>query len=431
MSPRFKFFTKKDDSPDPKKYSDKHKSNLANTLTIPEAIDLLNTIESERIKILSENLLPIKESIIKCLQAINKIADDLDEEKIKLEDTKFKSVVENSKKIVVASLKREASIEVPLPRSTADLERLKNRMETMMNRFGEVSGSHSKILNAFMKKYAGRLKNEFELLSNLLKEIKSLMIEFEEQRTKIILPKNILQTVSQKTRDLDSKEEEIRRGLHESQNKKSELLEYKNRSKIMETSIEFRDASFNLTKLEEAEKETEELRKQLVSLFTPVTRALTKYSYGVNKNISEQIMILIKEPWTIFDGEGISSYISLLNEIRQGVYNEKIKLKDYEKVIQYLNIILNSLNKFQDKFYNNKYNLQILRETNNKKVMANSDELRMSIKSCEESLKDYEKYLEELSNEVVLIKDEVRNLLITAEDSILQVTKKKYHLSID
>jgi hypothetical protein len=431
VSPRFKFFTKKDDSPDPKKYSDKHKSNLANTLTIPEAFDLLNAIESERIKILSENLLPTKESIIKSLQAINKIADDLDEEKIKLEDTKFKSVVENSKKIVVASLKREASIEVPLPRSTADLERLKNRMETMMNRFGEVSGSHSKILNAFMKKYAGRLKNEFELLSNSLKEIKSLMLEFEEQRTKIILPKNILQTLCQKTRDLNSKEEEIRRGLHESKNKKSELLEYKNRSKIMETSTEFRDASFNLTKLEEAEKETEELRKQLVSLFTPVTRALTKYSYGVNKKISEQIMILIKEPWTIFDGHDISSYISLLNEVRQGVYNEKIKLKDYEKVIQYLNIILNSLNKFQDKFYNNKYNLQNLRETNIKKVMANSDELRMSIKSCEESLKDYEKYLEELSNEIILIKDEVRNLLITAEDSILQVTKKKYHLLID
>ena len=121
MSPRFKFFTKKEDSPDLKKYSDKNKSNLLNTLTIPEAIELLNTTESERIKILSVNLLPIKESIVRSLQSINKIADDLDEEKIKLEDAKFKSVVENSKKIVVASLKREASIDVPLPRSTADL----------------------------------------------------------------------------------------------------------------------------------------------------------------------------------------------------------------------------------------------------------------------------------------------------------------------
>ena len=146
-------------------------------------------------------------------------------------------------------------------------ERLKNRMETMMNRFGEVSGSHSKILNAFLKKYAGRLKNEFELLSNLFKEIKSLIIEFEEQRTKIILSKNILQTLSQKIRDIDSKEEEIRNGIQENQNKKSELLEYTSRAKIMEKSTEFMDASFNLTKLEEAEKETEELRKRATFSF--------------------------------------------------------------------------------------------------------------------------------------------------------------------
>ena len=62
--------------------------------------------------------------------------------------------------------------------------------------------------------------------------------------------------------------------------------------------------------------------------------------------------------------------------------------------------------------------------------MANSEELRTSIKTCEEWLKNHEKYIEELSNQVIQIKEEMKNLSITAEDSILQVTKKKYLLSI-
>ena len=125
---------------------------------------MLQSLESQRVIELSARLAHTKDSVAQSLEDINTLASDMEREKIKFEDLehRVKSVVENSKKTVVLSLRREASLQLPLPQSINDAKKFKERFETMMKRFGEVSGSHSKVLNAFMKKHSYRMKDEFE-----------------------------------------------------------------------------------------------------------------------------------------------------------------------------------------------------------------------------------------------------------------------------
>ncbi|MCC2648609.1 MAG: hypothetical protein K0R16_1412, partial [Nitrososphaeraceae archaeon] len=181
LSPRFGFFKKKDNLPKIIPSSNSNRLTNATSITVLDALAELAKIESENVQILSNNLSPIREDVTRTLRSIQKVADELKKDKIKLDEHKFKSVVENSKATVVTSLEREVSSDLPLPHSAYDAKRFKERLESIMNRFGEVSGSHSKVLNVFMKKYAGKLKDEFERLSSLLQDTKSFITDFEQE----------------------------------------------------------------------------------------------------------------------------------------------------------------------------------------------------------------------------------------------------------
>ena len=187
-------------------------------ISIEQAQDLLQSLESVETQELCARLTRIKESAGDSLEVIDTLAKEMDRENIKLEglEQRLKSVVEHSKKTVVSSLKREASIELPLPRSANDAKRFKERLETMMKRFGEVSGSHSKVLNAFMKKHSGKMKGEFEFLTKLLNETRATISEFDQNRAPIIKCGSMMSTALQKISSLklaESAERTSRRKL--------------------------------------------------------------------------------------------------------------------------------------------------------------------------------------------------------------------------
>jgi hypothetical protein len=136
MVPLFGLFNKKEGNAPPEVPA--VSAPAAGALSIQQAQELLRQIESARAKELAARLMQVKESAAQSLRIIDKIAGDMEREKIKLEglEQRFKSVVEHSRRTVVASLRREASSELPLPQSANDARKFKERFETMMKRFG-------------------------------------------------------------------------------------------------------------------------------------------------------------------------------------------------------------------------------------------------------------------------------------------------------
>ena len=54
------------------------------------------------------------------------------------------------------------------------------RLESIVNRFSALSGSHSRVLNAFVKKYASKLQSESNTVSNLSRKCKSKITEYQK-----------------------------------------------------------------------------------------------------------------------------------------------------------------------------------------------------------------------------------------------------------
>jgi uncharacterized coiled-coil DUF342 family protein len=429
LSPRFGFFKKKNKLPEIRPSVSGSRLTKAIDINVMDALAELAKIESENVRVLSNELSPVNEDVTRTLRSIQKVADELEKDNIKLEEDRFKSIVQNSKATVVSSLKREASSVMPLPQSAYEAKRFKEKLESIVNRFGEVSGSHSKVFNIFMKKYAGKLKDEFERLSSLLEDARYIIRDFEEKAGEIVECSKLLNTISQKTSSVKSNNAELENTNREVEKLEHDLKELKNALKKLEDSAEFKEIARTLSEIDRLKIEEEEFHKQLLDLFGHLSRAITKYSYGMNKETYRRLHVLSDEPWKIFEeAEGVSPYVKLLYEIRKSVELYDITLKDSDKVIQYCDVILKSLPQFQETKKNRRSRLELLYKNNVDSLVKTSVEIKERIQKNIESIQNNKRVMEQLPEQINETNYELENLTFKAEECLLRITGKKFRI---
>ena len=399
------------------------------TLSIQQAQDLLQSLEAAKVKELSASLARIKESTVESLKFIDTLAKDMDRENIKLEglEQRLKSVVEHSKRTVVSSLKREASLELTFPQSANDAKKFKERFENMMKRFGEVSGSHSKVLNAFMKKHSGKMKEEFEFLTKLLNETKATISEFDRNREPIIRCGNMLNTALQKISSIKLAESSAKNIEKEIEVIERELNKLESDLAAVSGSKEFEQASISVRDIAEAEKKQEEFHAKIKDLFSHLSRAFTKYSYGITKETEQRLKTMSDEPWEILYEKNVAPYSSLLLEIRRAIGTGQIQLKDSDKVLQYLGTILESLPDLQQKAQALKTEIESFRQLNIDIVYKFKD-LEQEIVQHAEGLARCRQDLEQQRQQAKDKSEEVDAILSEASVILAQLTSQKYSL---
>ncbi|MFL6475137.1 MAG: hypothetical protein ACJ71D_07225 [Nitrososphaera sp.] len=398
-------------------------------LTIAQAQDLLERLECARVKELSVSLIEVKQSALESLKVLDTLAKDMEKESIKLEglEQRLKSVVEHSRRTVVSSLKREASLELPDPQSASDIKKFKDRFESMMKRFGEVSGSHSKVLNAFMKKHSGKMKEEFEHLTKLLNETRAIIAEFDQKREPMITCQNILNSALQKAssikvtessaKNIEAEIEKIKRELERLERQVGSLLESK----------QYEQASINIRLLTEAEKKKEEFDERIRDLFSHLSRAFTRYSYGITRETERRLRILSDEPWQILYEENIAPYSSILTQIRQSIEDGQIQLKDSDKVLQYLDTVLRSLPELQS-------NARIIKSEIDSfqlvdvQIVYHVKDLEGSVIQYREELERSRRNLEQRRRQAKEKIEEVDAILKRAGEILVQLTGQNYSL---
>ena len=278
--------------------------------------------------------------------------------------------------------------------------------------------------------YAGKLKDEFERLSSLLEDTKSVITDFELELGVILECRNLLNTISQKTTSVKSNNLEL-----ENTSKVVEKLEYdfkelENTLKNLEDSGEFKEITRTLREIDRLKIEEEEFHKQLLDLFGHLSRAITKYSYGMTKEISTRLHVLCNEPWKIFEeAETLSRYVKLLYEIRRSVELYTITLKDSDKVIQYCDIILKSLPEFQVITKERNSRLELLHRSKVDTLVKTSVKIREKMQHYNESIQNNKRLLDQLPKQINETNRELENLTVKAEEYLLRITGNKLTLS--
>jgi len=401
-------------------------------LSITQAQELLNNLESAKAKELSASLINIKESVLQSLRILDILAKDMDKENIKLEglEQKLKSVVEHSRRTVVSSLKREASLELPEPQTANDARRFKEKFESMMKHLGEVSGSHSRVLNAFMKKHSNKMREEFEELTKLLNETRTIVAEFDQNREPIIKCQNMLNSALQKTSSVKVAESSAKNIEEEIEKIEGDLKILEDQVELLAASKQYDEASTNMDLLTQAEKKKEEFEAKIKDLFSHLSRAFTRYSYGITKETERKLRILSDEPWQIFYEENLGPYSSILTEIRRSIEIGQIQLKDSEKVLQYLDSILRSLPGLQ-------HQAKVIRSEIDKfhgidvKIFYQAKNLENKIAQYSDVLTRERQELDQQRRQAREKTEEVDAILQRASQIMVELTGQNYSLKCD
>jgi predicted nucleic acid-binding Zn-ribbon protein len=207
------------------------------------------------------------------------------------------------------------------------------------------------------------------------------------------------------------------------------LQELSNRMLTVENSAEFHEGVMIGKEIKQVEHEEVEAQKQLLDLFSPISRAFTKYSYGITKQTSERLKVLAVEPWNIFSETEITPYLDILTEIQKALSNEKIRLKDATKVERHIDNLIKILPDFKSKFETRHHYLKTLYHTREVKFGSSHLELKEEIKNTTQDIGDQKIRLHQLEKQIEEKRLQHNSLRNESEDCLSKIFGKKYELA--
>jgi myosin heavy subunit len=423
LSPKFGFFKRKtlDYFQDKKSHGDSVQS-----VTDRQLLEIIEKEKKVFEEYLSKDLEPIRISVLDCLDRLRKGADDLEVQDIKIENPKFESLINTSKKILITSIRKESFIESSEINDYEGAVKFKDNLELLINRFGQVGDSHNRILNEFMRKQISKLKNEFDNLSSLLKEVTKILSVKETEINKSIVCRDDLVLFKEKVKERKDKQERLSELTEESTTIEKNIETSKKEYDNFQRSQEFLNTTNILKKIHDKKNEIEKFEKNLINMISNLSRPITKFSYLASKEDQGKLALLQNEPLEIFNDK--SQYIQLFGELRKRVVEKSIQIKDPEKTIHQIDEIVESLPALSSGLKNLKRELTQLESSVNSKNTKHLEDIKIKAEMYEKYRSENISKMEETKNIINKLDTEIDMLKKKIEEDVSNLTDKNYSI---
>ena len=423
MSPKFGFLKRKtlDYFQDKKSHSDSVQS-----VTDSQLLEIIEKEKKVLEEDLSDNLEPIRISVLDCLDRLRKGADELEEQEINAENPKFESLINTSKKILITSIRKDSFIESSELKNYEDALKFKNNLELLINRFGQVGDSHNRILNEFMRKQINKLKNEFDNLSSLLKEVNKILSTKESEIDRCVACQKDLILLKEKISEREYKQSRLSELRQERQTIDKNIDATNREYEGFQKSKEFLEASNVLKKINDKKNEIGIFEKNMINKVSNLSRPITKFSYQASKETQRKLATILNEPLEIFNDN--HQYLELFNELKKQIVEKSIQIKDPQKTIHQIDEIVNSLPSLSSDLRKLKEELAQLESSVNSKNMHHLDDVKNKIGIHEKYRSENIANTEETKSNIDGLDSELELLKKKIEDSVSEMTNIKYSI---
>jgi DNA repair exonuclease SbcCD ATPase subunit len=423
LSPRFGFFKRKTADLLHDRADDPDAIQSVTYIELSEIIDRQKKIlESD----LTATLEPIRNSVLECIVRLRKGADELKEKEIKVENPKFEPLINNSKMVLITSIKKESPIESAQIKSYEEAVVFKNNLELLINRFGHVGDSHNRILNEFMHKELNRLKSEFDNLSSLLKEVTKTLSRKDAEIIECIQCKNDLALFREKVNERRDKQNRLDELIEEKQNIEKNIQTGKREHEDFRKSDAFLNTSSILKKINERKNEIARLEENTRHLFSSISRPITKFSYLASRETQGRLAIMQNKPLEIF--KDTSQYLQILNELRKNIVENSIQIKDPGKTIHQIDEIVKTIPSLSSSIKNLREELSELESSVNSQNVTHLDDIRSKTEMHERyhaenvsNIEGTKRIIDELDISIMTLKRKI-------EDNAEHFTNRKFTL---
>jgi hypothetical protein len=392
--------------------------------------DILQRYIGEKVKQLSRRIEPLYHESLQHMNNIENIALDLEVAKIDVEERSFESLLINAKRMVISSIKKEISSFPEVPKSFQDIKEFHQHLDSMVHRFSELSSSHKKVFNFFIRKYAERLENEFKNISSVSHECKREIYLYEDQLNFLNSSLDGLNVIADKKEMIRSMESLLGDKQHSIDDLRSNIKKIESEINSILNSEKYHNAQQTKQMQTLVEKEKKEFHRELVNSFSKVSRAFNKYSYGMNKSVIHKIQVMTEKPWEIFY-QDIATYGDLIRDVKTSMVKRKINVKDSDKILAYIDNILDSLDEFKNREVNLDKKLHTLQNNPDLSIFSNIRELKEKKSYLSQELLSKETSQRELQTDLEKNKKEIRDLRKPIEKCLLELTGKHYSLQVN
>ena len=410
-------------------------TSISQTITLDEIPKILNDIVILRKGTLTAEIKSQRNRIDPQREVLLKIANELSEDELDPDklDPHFQIMVNRGKKEVISSIKKEFANPFPDINSPDDILRFKKATTAGIKKVGDMLGKHSRVIHIFAKKYAKKLKEDLENLTENLKDVDELIDNFNNTENSVQTINELLSSRNKTLEKLSKQNLRMNELKSSITDRKEKITKFENEIKTIKNSSDYKTYLNVKSQLSDCDPEEVKIRHHVNDEFTKISRPLGKFVHisSHDKELKDLTAKLASTPYDVLNTDNISGIKKILDYIVTGIDTGSVSVKDISKskdsVAEIKNLIP-SLISIKEKFETKKHELIIKLENFDSK----------SLQTAENNLKREESNISDTSSKLKIFEDEnldlthsLPTILHQIERNLKDVTSTSYTISLD
>jgi len=401
-------------------------------ITLEEIPQILDDVKNLREKTLIAEIRSFRNKIDSDRKNLLSIANELKNDNLNTDDIDIhlKILVNRGKSEVISTIQREFQTSFAEINSLNDVFEFEKKATKAIKKVGDVLGKHTRVIHIFAKKYAKKLKDDLQVRSSYLKEVKELVSNHKAHQEFLSIINQNIEKISTTREDITKQNKrriELQNSL-EQESVKFEELTKKNDEFV--SSSEYDEYISNKSKLDGLDAEEKKIRYRIDDYFVRISRPLNKYVHISSldkplKILNEKLLV------SLYDNlaeTSSSDIITILDSVQAAISSGSISVKDTEKSIDQIKNIkqtLPSMIKEKSDFYQNK---SIYFENLKKFDIEGFNACKSGIKKTEDEISNIESKQSMLDKQIEENDALILNTFFTLETNLKSASSVSYKI---
>jgi len=401
-------------------------------ITLEEIPQILDDVKNLREKTLIAEIRTFRNKIDSDRKNLLSIANELKNDNLNTDDIDIhlKILVNRGKSEVISTIQREFQTSFAEINSLNDVFEFEKKATKAIKKVGDVLGKHTRVIHIFAKKYAKKLKDDLQVRSSYLKEVKELVSNHKAHQEFLSIINQNIEKISTTREDITKQNKrriELQNSL-EQESVKFEELTKKNDEFV--SSSEYDEYISNKSKLDGLDAEEKKIRYRIDDYFVRISRPLNKYVHISSldkplKILNEKLLV------SLYDNlaeTSSSDIITILDSVQAAISSGSISVKDTEKSIDQIKNIkqtLPSMIKEKSDFYQNK---SIYFENLKKFDIEGFNACKSGIKKTEDEISNIESKQSMLDKQIEENDALILNTFFTLETNLKSASSVSYKI---
>jgi hypothetical protein len=367
------------------------------------------------------------------INSIKALGDDLKKVEISAEKVaeQYLPVINDAKKTLLLAIQKETSEQLPEIRGFDDVLILRERANRLLNRLGDTSGSHRRVIHNFFGRYAKVLKFQLGLLSKEVKHLNELIDGYKERTSSLSECNASISKISaalKESNELTWKSEEVKNEFKVLKTKETELVKKIDDMRNTESFVKYKIDKEELAKVR---KDTERVLLEINAAFSRISRPVSKYTYeiGLDKESNYLVQSVMDDPLKLIHDAKVEQLIEILTKIRETVQQGKIVVKNPDKDIENINALIANMRNYIDAYKKHHTTIQDL-TSKTSSIDAELDRLHSELERSRHDATQKELLLNEYTKMLAQTKSTINSELNRITESIDEATGSRVKITI-